>query len=206
MGFSYSINGQHMIWHIVDNSLSVAWWAGGGHGRPVMVIRGTEVQVTGTCHHFQITVWFMPIMPDLFYCCCSKTFENAISGNLETPNFQNSLTWCQPCWCLAAVVSQITYMFPRSSTVHAVLCSTLYNLIYRIVNIWWWGVGGTSIKTDLRGCLYGSEPAWVPELANSLPQDEFHHTFTWNFWGGLTCENKYKFSRENLGMHTKTLF
>ena len=117
-------------------------------------------------------------LPDLFYCCFSKTFENAISGNLETSNFQNSLTWCQAWWCLAAVVSQIMYMFPRSSTVHAVLCSTLYNLIYRKGTFD--GGGGTSIKTDLRGCLYGSEPARVPELTR-FPKMNFttclHETF-----------------------------
>jgi hypothetical protein len=41
-------------------------------------------------------------------------------------------------------------------------------------------VGGTSIKTDLRGCLYGSEPARVPELTR-FPKMNFttclHETF-----------------------------
>jgi hypothetical protein len=68
-----------------------------------------------------------------------------------------------------------------------------------------WGGGGHQHQNRPKGLFiwkWASPGTW----ANSFPQDEFHHMFTWNFWGGLACENKYKFLRESLSMHTKTLF
>jgi hypothetical protein len=47
----------------VDNSLSVAWWAGGGHGRPLMVIRGTKVHVR-----------YVPSLPDYSLVYAHPTF------------------------------------------------------------------------------------------------------------------------------------